>query len=90
MACFFSVAKNDDTVFYEPESEEVTDAVDEEWNENIQEDEETFPVIRRRRSRSVGSMPLLFRKPEVVTSSQRYEWFKENVFFLQFLWILEN
>ena len=65
--------KNDDTVFYEPETGEASDVV---WTDMaataVQEEEETFPVIRRR-SRSVGSMPIFIRKPEIsIASSQRY------------------
>jgi len=55
-------AKNDDTLYYEPTSDV---SQDETWTaEAPSKTEEQFPVIRRR-SRSVGSKPLLFKKPEV-------------------------
>lgn len=69
--------KNDDTVFYEPETGEASDVV---WTDMaataVQEEEETFPVIRRR-SRSVGSMPIFIRKPEISIASSQSSVFKK-------------
>lgn len=56
---------SDDTVYYEPATEN-EDTIQENWTQEVvpvKEEVEHFPVIRRR-SRSVGSRPLFLRKPE--------------------------
>lgn len=54
-------AKCDDTVYYEPDDGDASIAP-EGWEDRPEEQEE-YPVMRRR-SRSVGSVPLFLRKPD--------------------------
>jgi len=61
-------AKTDDTLYYEPTSDI---SLEETWvAEDPPKTEEQFPVIRRR-SRSVGSKPQLFKKPEIPKNARK-------------------